>query len=77
VGKLILFLIVAVAIYWWLRRPRTIVRQSETPAAMEPEAMVSCTYCGLHVPLRESVIVDGRHYCGLEHRDLDGERRSG
>jgi uncharacterized protein len=77
VSKLILFLVVAVAIYWWLRRPRTIARQSEAPAPKEPEAMVSCAYCGLHVPQRESVVAGGRHYCGAEHRDLDDGTRRG
>jgi uncharacterized protein len=33
--------------------------------------MVRCAYCGLHVPQSESVVVDGRHYCGDEHRQLD------
>ncbi|MBI4998609.1 MAG: hypothetical protein HZC22_17275 [Rhodocyclales bacterium] len=76
-GKLILFLIVVVAIYWWLRKPPTRVRQGDSPAAQEPETMVSCAFCGLHVPLRESVTANGRHYCGAEHRDLDGGSRSG
>lgn len=76
-GKLILFLIVILAVYWWLRKPRTIARQDDIPAAQEPETMVSCALCGLHVPLRESVAANGRHYCGAEHRDLDGGERSG
>lgn len=76
-GKLILFLVVAVALYWWLRRPRTIAQQSETPAPKEPESMVSCAYCGLHVPQRESIVAGDRHYCGAEHRDLDDRSRRG
>ncbi len=76
-GKLIFFLLVAVAIYWWLRNPRTIGRQDPSPPPNEPETMVSCAYCGLHVPLRESVVAGGRHYCSDEHRDLDGGRKRG
>lgn len=76
-GKLIFLLVVAVAIYWWLRKPRPMVRGNEPSASNEPETMVSCAYCGLHVPLRESVTADGRHYCGDEHRKLDGGTKSG
>jgi uncharacterized protein len=77
VGKLILFLVIAVAVYWWLRKPRPMVRGHESPGPNEPETMVSCAYCGLHVPLRESVAAKGRHYCGAEHRDLDDGRQGG
>lgn len=75
-GKLILFLLVAVAVYWWLRKPRTTAPRSRPAAADQAEAMVSCAYCGLHVPLGESIVADGRHYCSAEHRDLDGGRNS-
>lgn len=73
-GKLILFLIVGLAILWWLRRPKAVKGQKAT-GAREPETMVSCAYCGLHVPQKECVADQGRYYCGEEHRRLAG--RSG
>jgi uncharacterized protein len=69
VGKLILFLIVGLAIYWWLRRPAA--KPGKTAAGeRDAETMVSCAYCGLHVPQKECVADHGRYYCGEEHRRL-------
>ncbi len=69
-GKFILFLLIAVAVYWWLRQPRSIARRDDPAGTADAETMVSCAYCGLHVPLTESVSDEGRHYCGEEHRRL-------
>ncbi len=35
------------------------------------EAMVSCSHCGLHLPQREAVQSQGRHYCCQEHAESD------
>jgi uncharacterized protein len=76
VGKVILFLLFAIAVYAWLRTQRSAIKRDDANASGDPETMVSCTYCGLHVPLKESVSGDGRYYCGEEHRRLDaGGRR--
>jgi uncharacterized protein len=76
VGKIILFLLFVLAVYGWLRAQRSASKRSSTNATADPETMVSCTYCGLHVPLKESVSGGGRYYCGEEHRRLDaGGRR--
>lgn len=73
-GKLILFLIVGLAIYWWLRQAKAAPGRKAADEH-EPETMVSCAYCGLHVPQKECVADHGRYYCGEEHRRLAG--RSG
>lgn len=70
-GRLILFLIVGLAIYWWLRKPKGTPGKSAA-GEREAETMVSCAYCGLHVPLKECVAENGRYYCGEEHRRLAG-----
>jgi hypothetical protein len=71
VSKFIFFLLLGVAVYWWLRGKRLDSGSHEKRRADGPEVMVRCTYCGLHVPQSESVTVDDRHYCGDEHRQLD------
>jgi uncharacterized protein len=36
-----------------------------------PQAMVSCSHCGLHLPQPDAVEGEGgRHYCSNEHRRL-------
>lgn len=73
-GKLILFLVLGLAVYWWLRKPSAPPGKSAADTR-EAETMVSCAYCGLHVPQTECVIDHGRYYCGEDHRRLAG--RSG
>ncbi|HZV53387.1 MAG TPA: PP0621 family protein [Rhodocyclaceae bacterium] len=70
-SKLLIFLLLVIAAYLllWKKRPAAESRQ-QAPAS--PEVMVSCAYCGLHVPLTESLKAGDRHYCGEEHRRLDG-----
>jgi uncharacterized protein len=74
-GKLIFFLLAGVVIFWWLRKAGA---PAKRPASQrEPETMVSCAYCGLHIPQKESVAEQGRYYCGKEHQRLDGNQRRG
>ena len=69
-GKLLFFALIAVAVYWLLRKPQgNADRGQQAPPA--PERMVACARCGLHVPRSESVEAAGRHYCCQEHRRLD------
>lgn len=82
-NKLVAILVFLIVLYLLLtkrKRPPREGGDSAAPgaAAKSPEKMVSCAYCGVHVPAGESVgVEDGRHYCGEEHRrlDADGPRR--
>ena len=61
---------------WWLRRkfddgasrPRNGAPAAQAPA--EPERMVACAQCGLHVPESEGVAEGGHYYCSDAHRRL-------
>ncbi|MBU1237475.1 MAG: hypothetical protein KJ788_11815 [Gammaproteobacteria bacterium] len=74
-SKLILFLLVAVIVYVWLKRSRSTARPSHSSDATKAETMVSCAYCGLHVPKGECVSSGDRCYCGEEHRRLDSREQ--
>lgn len=39
----------------------------KAPKVIEPEVMVQCHYCQLHLPQSESIPHDGRFYCCKEH----------
>ena len=75
--NIIFFLLIGIAVYLLLakRRSAHTARRTESPppspSVTSPEAMVSCAYCGLHIPTSESLKIEGRHYCGEEHRRLD------
>ncbi len=69
-GKL-LFLVLAVALIFWVRR---IIRSRDHKSAPSPtrdaERMVNCTQCGLYLPVSEAVEERGNYYCSEQHRRL-------
>ncbi len=79
VGRILLWLVLAVAA-WALLRPRRRVppppsseaagtARGPAAAAGAPEAMVDCAACGLHFPSSEAVRDGARVYCCTAHRD--------
>ena len=65
-----LLLIAFVAVIWWAWRKRSLPPgQPPAPAAREPEAMVVCAHCGVHLAEADALQApDGRHYCSEPHR---------
>jgi AmpD protein len=39
----------------------------KAPESMEPETMVSCQYCNVHLPKSEAMTYEQRFYCSSEH----------
>jgi uncharacterized protein len=73
-SKLLFFVLLAVAVYLLLRSARRGADDANAAGhgrRRRPEAMVACSYCGLHVPKDESIEVAGRTYCCAEHRRLE------
>jgi uncharacterized protein len=66
-GKLLLLILVGmVALLLWkglARRPRP-----GGAARTDGERMVSCSQCGVHLPISEAVEAEGRYFCSEEHR---------
>jgi uncharacterized protein len=67
VSKLLFLILAAVAVYLVFAGAS---RRRERHAELRPETMVPCAYCGIHLPRSEALEVDGRYFCGQEHRDL-------
>jgi uncharacterized protein len=74
-GKVLFFVVVAIAIYWWLRRGR--MPPKKQAGETRAETMVQCAYCGLHIPVNESVADQGRYYCDEEHLRLGTVKQRG
>jgi len=72
VSKILFFLLIAVAVYILLRArgSRTGAGQSQTERTGQPEAVVACSHCGVHVPISEVIVAEGANYCCEEHRRL-------
>jgi len=87
VGKLIFWAIIIVAA---LLAARLLARQhekhnaepkagslprKETPPPMDqPETMVRCAHCGIHMPRSEALLLNGETWCSSEHAKLGQHR---
>jgi uncharacterized protein len=70
--KIALFLL-AVVVLLWLLRGSFGRRGDAAPAARkpagEPQAIVACMHCGVHLPRDEALPGRGGVFCGDAHRD--------
>ena len=81
--KWLLLLVGAYLFYRWIKGKKPLPAGKNTnsnatsdkaPAAIEPEVMVQCQYCKLHLPKSESKTFEERFYCSHEHLNaLDQE----
>lgn len=66
-------LIIAIALVVWLAWKKRSLPSGKAstpapPAPREPEQMVVCAHCGVHLPVSDSVIEQDRHFCSEAHR---------
>lgn len=86
-GKLLLWAIVIVVVLLVARilarsarvkddapRAGSLPRNAPPPSVDEPEAMVRCAHCGIHMPRSEAILMNGETWCSGEHAKL-GQRR--
>jgi uncharacterized protein len=80
VRSILLFILALVAI-WWVRRALNRARGGDKHAdggrrraLDEPERMVGCDHCGVHVPESEGVRDGEAFFCCDEHRRLGARR---
>ncbi|WP_256437690.1 1,6-anhydro-N-acetylmuramyl-L-alanine amidase AmpD [Polynucleobacter sp. MWH-UH2A] len=74
--KWLLLLAGAYLFYRWLKGKKQIQagrgeahnpRPNKAPKAIEPEGMVQCQHCKVHLPKSEAKIFEERFYCSKEH----------
>jgi uncharacterized protein len=68
--KLFLFLLALLVLLWLLRRSftRSVPPRSGKRAPEEPEPMLACAQCGVHLPRHETLPGRGGVFCGPAHR---------
>ena len=55
-------------------RADSLPRKASAPAMDQPESMVRCAHCGIHMPRSDALLIDGETWCSGEHAKL-GQRR--
>ncbi len=66
--KYLIFLIVALVVFWGLRKWRRDHAPAQKPdSARSAERMVRCETCSINVPQSESVCVQGHFFCSQAH----------
>lgn len=67
---LVLLIVLAVAVgIWRSRRPTDSGTAKAAPRAFaQPQDMVACDHCGVHVPRAEALMLGQHAYCCAEHR---------
>jgi len=69
-GRLIFFALLAVLVFWAIRKHlRGKKKPDEAPPAAG-EDMVCCAHCSVHLPKSESITSQDKFFCSEEHRRL-------
>lgn len=79
---LLVLVVIVVAVGIWRNKRRAEVSERKAagtrpaPALKQPQNMVACARCGLHLPQADAV-TDGenQYYCSAEHRSLAQQSR--
>lgn len=79
---LLVLLVIVVAVGIWRNKRRAELAEHKTagpkpvPALKEPQNMVACAHCGLHLPQADAM-TDGanQYYCSAEHRSAAQQSR--
>lgn len=71
-GRLLLLILLVFLIFLMVKGfTRSSARRKQDGSAPKSgEHMVTCAYCGVHLPESDSVFAAGKHFCTEEHRRL-------
>ena len=74
---LLVALVVIIAIGIWRnnRRKAAAPAPAKKPRLAEPENMVTCAHCGLHLPASDALEGSNQlHYCSREHQQINSAK---
>jgi len=65
--KLLLFAVIGVLVYRALGGKVPILDgEKKTKDTLTDDTLVACDTCGTYVTIKESIVVNGKHYCSKE-----------
>jgi uncharacterized protein len=68
--KYFILLVVLAGVIWWLRTKRNDTDKTQDPSGQtqNPQTMVRCAHCDLHLPQNDAVEGSMGVYCSASHR---------
>jgi uncharacterized protein len=68
--KYFILLVVLAGVIWWLRTKRNNSDKTQDPSSQSPnpQTMVRCAHCDLHLPQTDAVEGSLGVYCSASHR---------
>ncbi len=66
--KYLVLLLIVLAGIWWIRQQRTDRTNKSSEQRQDPQVMVVCADCGVHVPEHDAVHGRLGVYCSQAHR---------
>jgi uncharacterized protein len=67
-SRLILMIVIFGIVYFLLKSySRKEQLKDQAPPPPKAQDMVSCAFCGVHLPKSESLFVGGKYYCCTAH----------
>lgn len=68
--KYLILIGVIFAVIWWLKLSRDAPSKETKASSDQPQSMVACLHCGLHLPQNDALATRNGFYCSEEHRAL-------
>lgn len=73
--KLLFWLLVILLVWWAFKRAQKPASHGAfTSNTSQPQGMVRCAHCGIHLPRDEAVRGERGDYCSTEHRAAAQDR---
>ena len=72
--KYLFWLLVIVLVWWAFQRTQKPAANASHSTTANPQGMVRCAHCGIHLPRDEAVSGEKGDYCSTEHRAAAQDR---
>jgi uncharacterized protein len=68
--RYLILLGIVLGVIWWIKLNRATSQRQQDDNETQPQNMVRCAHCGLHLPENEAIHSRNAVYCSDAHRAL-------
>ncbi len=66
--RTLILVAVAVLLFYWLRRARSVKQTKPVDDAQPAEGLLRCAFCAVNFPATDAVTAGGEFFCSEAHR---------